>query len=196
MSEKCVVIGVLELVAAQDCERMIQSLGWDGLRTLWDNIENRSTPGWDAGKAFEYLVIRAFQLDGADIRWPYSVKFFGEEVEQIDGAVHCLGLSCLVESKDFADGTKVNIAPIAKLRNQLLRRPAGILGLIFSRTGFTEPARNLSCFSSPQGILLWNGEEIKYALDNENMCELLILKYRAYIEDGLPDYNVRERDIP
>jgi hypothetical protein len=184
------------LVAAKDYERMIQSLQWDELRTLWDNIENRSTPGWDAGKAFEYLVLRAFQLDGAQVRWPYSVKLFDEEVEQIDGAVHCLGLSCLVESKDFADETKVNIAPIAKLRNQLLRRPAGVVGLVFSRTGFTLPARNLSCFSSPQAILLWDGEEIKYALDNENICELLILKYRAYIEDGLPDYNVIERDIP
>jgi hypothetical protein len=185
----------LQLVAAQDCERMIRSLGWEGLRALWDNIENRSTPGWDSGKAFEYLVIRAFQLDGARVRWPYSVKLFDEEVEQIDGAVHCLGLSCLVESKDFAEGIKVNIAPIAKIRNQLLRRPAGVVGLVFSRTGFTLPARNLSCFSSPQAILLWNGEEIKYALDNEIIRELLMLKYRIYVEDGLPDYNVRERDI-
>ena len=183
------------MVAPQDCERMIRSLGWDGLRALWDNIENRSTPGWDPGQAFEYLVIRAFQLDGARVRWPYSVLLFDEEVEQIDGAVHCLGLSCLVESKDFADGTKVNIAPIAKPRNQLLRRPAGVVGLVFSRTGFTPPARNLSCFSSPQAILLWDGSEIKYALDNETICELLILKYRAYVEDGLPDYNVIERDI-
>lgn len=106
---------------------MIQSLQWDGLRTLWDNIENRSTPEWDAGRAFEYLVLRAFQLDGARVKWPYSVTLFDEEVEQIDGAVHCLGLSCLVESKDFTDKT-VDITPIAKLRNQLLRRPAGTVG--------------------------------------------------------------------
>jgi hypothetical protein len=124
------------LVVAKDYERMILSLQWDGLRTLWDNIENRSTPGWDAGRAFEYLVLRAFQLDGAEVKWPYSVTLFDEVVEQIDGAVHCVGLSCLVESKDFADKT-VDITPIAKLRNQLLRRPAGTVGLIFSRTGFT-----------------------------------------------------------
>jgi hypothetical protein len=182
------------LVAAKDYERMIQSLQWDELRTLWDNIENRSTPGWDAGKAFEYLVLRAFQLDGAEIKWPYSVTFFDEVVEQIDGAIYYSGLSCLVESKDFADKT-VDITPIAKLRNQLLRRPAGTVGLMFSRTGFTNAAVSLSCFSLPQAILLWNGAEIKYALEREKICELLTLKYRACVEDGLPDYNAIEGEV-
>ena len=184
------------MATAAEYESMITSLQWDGLRTLWDNIENRNTPGWDAGKAFEYLVIRAFQLDGAEVRWPYSVELFGEKVEQIDGVVYSNGLSCLVESKDFADKTNVDIAPIAKLRNQLLRRPAGTVGLVFSRTEFTDPARHLSYFSLPQAILLWNGEEIKYALDREIICELLTLKYRVCVEHGLPDYNVRELDIP
>ncbi len=182
------------MVAPQDCERMIRSLGWDGLRALWDNIENRSTPGWDAGQAFEYLVIRAFQLDCALVKWPYSVTLFDEVVEQIDGVVYCSGLSCLVESKDFADKT-VDIAPIAKIRNQLLRRPAGTLGIVFSRTGFTNPAINLSYFSLPQAILLWNGPEIRYALEREKICELLTLKYRACVKDGLPNYNVIEGDI-
>jgi hypothetical protein len=60
----------------------------------------------------------------------------------------------------------------------------------FSRTGFTDPARNLSRFLSLQAILLWDGDEIKYALDNEKICELLVLKYRVCIENGLPDYNI------
>ncbi|MCC3513373.1 MAG: hypothetical protein JGK29_31490 [Microcoleus sp. PH2017_17_BER_D_A] len=92
------------------------------------------------------------------------MTLFDEVVEQIDGAVHWLGLSCLVESKDFADKT-VDITPIAKLRNQLLRRPAGTVGLIFSRTGFTNAAVSLSYFSLPQAILMWNGAELKYALE-------------------------------
>jgi hypothetical protein len=184
------------LATAAEYENRIGVLQWDGLRALWENIEQRNTPQWDAGKAFEYLILRAFQLDGAQVRWPYRVQLFGEEVEQIDGAIYCAGISCLVESKDFADKTNVDVAPIAKLRNQLLRRPAGTVGLVFSRTGFTDPARHLSYFSLPQTILLWNGEEIKYALDNEIICELLTLKYRVCVEDGLPDYDVRERDIP
>jgi Restriction endonuclease len=190
------VRGGLELTAAAKYEAMIQSLQWDGLRSLWQEIEQRSTPGWDSGKAFEYLVLRAFQLDGAEVRYSYSVKLFGEEIEQVDGVVYYSGLACLIESKDFADRVNVDVTPIAKLRNQLLRRPASTIGLVFSRTGFTDPARHLSYFSLPQTILLWSGEELKYALEQEVICELLILKYRVCIEDGLSDYDVRERDIP
>lgn len=177
------------MATAAKYEGIIKSLLWDGLRSLWNDIEERHTPDWESGKAFEYLVLRAFQLDGAEVKFPYSVRLFDEEVEQIDGAIHCLGISCLVESKDFTE-KKVDIAPIAKLRNQLLRRPAATIGLVFSRTGFTPPALALSHFSLPQAILLWNGEEIKYALDNEKICELLVLKYRMCIEHGLPDYNI------
>jgi hypothetical protein len=186
----------LELTAAAQYEAMIQSLRCYAAQLLWQAIEQRNTQGWDAGKAFEYLVLRAFELDGAEVRYSYSVKLFGEEVEQVDGVVYCSGLACLLESKDFADKVNVDITPIAKLRNQLLRRPASTLGLVFSRTGFTDPARHLSYFSLPQTILLWSGEEIKYALEQEAICELLVLKYRVCVEDGLPDYDVRERDIP
>lgn len=142
------------MTTAAQYEAMIQSLQWDDLRSLWQKIKQRNTPEWGSGKAFEYLVIRAFQLDGAQVRYSYSVRFGeGEEVEQIDGAVHYSGLSCLVESKDF-DQRNVNIEPIAKLRNQLLRRPASVVGLVFSCTGFTNPAIMLSRFLSPQTILL------------------------------------------
>jgi hypothetical protein len=185
----------LGLAASAQYENAIKSLQWDGLRSLWSQIEDRSTPDWDSGKAFEYMVLRAFELDGAEVKWPYRVRLFGEEVEQIDGVIYSEGLSFLVESKDFTD-KNVDIAPIAKLRNQLLRRPASTIGLLFSRTGFTDPARHLSYFSLPQTILLWNGEEIKYALKKEIICELLTLKYRVCVEDGLPDYDVREREIP
>ena len=183
------------LATAEQYETIIQSLNWEGLRSLWHDIEERNTPGWDQGKAFEYLVIRTFQLDGASVKYSYRVRLFGEEVEQIDGVVYCSGLSCLVESKDLAH-PGMDITPIAKLRNQLLRRPAGTLGLVFSRTGFTNPARHLSYFSLPQAILLWSGEEIKYALERQSICELLVLKYRVCVEDGLTDYDVREREIP
>lgn len=172
----------------------IEEFSWEELQTLWMAIEQRDTTEWEAGKAFEYLILRAFQLDGAEVRWPYSVQLFGEEIEQIDGAVYCAGLSCLVESKDLAEN--VAIAPVAKLRNQLLRRPVGTVGLMFSRTGFTDPARVLAHFALPQAILLWSGEEIAYALRQKTICELLVLKYRVCVESGLPDYDVRERDIP
>ena len=48
----------------------------------------------------EYLVIRAFEVEGAPVTYPYTVFVGGTVVEQIDGAVYTDGLSCLVECKD------------------------------------------------------------------------------------------------
>ena len=101
----------------------------------------------------------------------------------------------MLYSIDLKSAINIDVAPVAKLRNQLLRRPASTLGIVLSRTDFTDPARYLSYFSLPQAILLWSGAEIKYALEQEVICELLIFKYRICIEDGLPDYDVRERGI-
>jgi hypothetical protein len=55
------VYGGLGLTTAAQYEAMIQSLQWGGLRSFWQEIEQRNTPGWDAGKAFEYLVLRAYE---------------------------------------------------------------------------------------------------------------------------------------
>lgn len=54
------------------------------LRKLWRSIEEGKTveDGWDAGKAFEYLVVRAFQIEGADVRWPYDIEI-GGSVEEL-----------------------------------------------------------------------------------------------------------------
>jgi Restriction endonuclease len=174
---------------AMEYEARIRALDWDGLRELWDAIQQRGAPDWGAGRAFEYLVLRAFELDGAHVRWPYTVILLDEEIEQIDGAVHYGGLSCLVESKDQAQ--PLDIGAIAKLRNQLLRRPAGTVGLIFSRAGFTNPARILAQFVAPQPILLWSGTEIEYVMQSKQMCEYLTLKYRACAETGVSDYDIR-----
>ncbi len=125
-----------------ELEARIQSItDWNGLRNLWAAIQAGTTPGWEGGEALEYLVIRAFELDPGErviVRYPYVVSLFGEIVEEIDGAVHLPGLSCLVESKDW--GKNVAIGPIVKMRSQLLRRPAGTIGLTCSKTTFTRPA--------------------------------------------------------
>jgi hypothetical protein len=181
------------VASAEEYEARIGAMDWDTLRTLWNAIVQRTTPYREPGKAFEYLVLRAFQLDGAHVRWPYLVQLFGEDVEEIDGAVHCAGLSCLVESKDLAE--RVAIAPIAKLRNQLLRRPEATVGLVFSRMGFTDSARLLAHFALPQALLLWGGAEIEYALERRQIVDLLVAKHRMCVEEGLPDYDVREREL-
>jgi len=174
----------------EEYEAKIEPFGWPELRALWERIKIRDTPGWDAGKAFEYLVLRAFQLDGAVVRWPYKVSLYGhtETVEEIDGSVRVGGLYSLVESKDEDGG--VPIAPIAKLRNQLLRRPAGTLGMVFSSRLFTEPAIQLAHYALSQPILLWTGEQIEYVLYHENICELCERKYRVCVDYGLVDFDI------
>lgn len=166
----------------------------DRLLDLWKVIEGRNTsPDWAAGKALEYLVLRAFQLEGATVRWPYQVNIGGDVVEQIDGVVYSDGLSCLVECKDTE--SKVNIEPIAKLRNQLLRRPGTTTGIVFSSSAFTDPALTLAQFAAPQPILLWSGEEIEYAIRRRCIRQALVAKHRHCIEHALPDYNIVQGDL-
>lgn len=174
----------------------IVACDWPDLRKLWAAIESGSTTEWAPGKAFEYLVLRAFQLEGAEVEWPYSVRQAdvargGDEsvVEQIDGFVMVDGLACLLECKD--QEKPLNIEPIAKMRNLLLRRSTHVIGLVISRSGFTEPAMLLARFLSPQTILLWNGDEVAYALETEGFRKGLAAKYKAYVTKGLPDYHIR-----
>lgn len=175
--------------SAEEYAQRIAGYGWDDLSVLWEGIVKGETPGWETGKAMEYLVLRAFQLDGADVRWPYRVYDQGEEIEQIDGVVYADGLVSLRECKD--ERAKINIEPIAKLRNQLLRRPGAAIGMVFSRSGFTDSAVTLARFIAPQTILLWEGLEIAYALQRHQIRQALLTKYHYCIEFGYPNYDTR-----
>src|SRR5438067_12520778 len=127
-------------------------------------------------KAFEYLVIRMFELDKAQVTWPYPVYLFGGKAkEQIDGAVRFGGLHWLIESKDEDD--KIAMDPIAKLRNQMLRRPWGTIGLVFTSTKFTPSAVQMTHFPLPQPLLLWTGAEVEYALGQKKICVFAQEKY-------------------
>ena len=82
------------------------------------------------------------------------------------------------------------------MRNQLLRRPASSIGLVFSTSGYTLPAETMARFTAPQTILLWDGDEVKYGLERKSMVAGLVAKYRRSIEDGLPNYDIREEGLP
>jgi hypothetical protein len=170
-----------------DCEKTIQAMDWADLRELWGKIKTGSDTGWDSGRAFEYLVPRAFQLDGARVRWPYRILLHEEVVEQFDGVVEAAGLYCLLESKDWSK--PISIDPIAVLRNQLLRRPAATIGMVFSRSGYAEAALLLAGYLGGQTILLWHPGEITLALNEERIVPLLAAKYRACVESGIHDAN-------
>jgi hypothetical protein len=171
-----------------DYQQRIAAYDYPRLLALWAQIQAGETPGWDPGKAFEYLVIRAFELEGAAVTYPFSVNLSGILVEQIDGAIYSDGLSCLVECKDQEGNLAID--PVAKLRNQLLRRPAGVVGLVFSSTGFTASTMMLSQYGGGQSILLWEAEDLDYALNRQQLRQGLVQKYRYCVERGLPHYSL------
>ena len=166
----------------------IQTFDRSQLLNLWDHIQNNDTPDWEPGRALEYLVIRAFELEGAEVAYPFVVQMGGTIVEQIDGAVHTNGLSCLIECKDQAGN--VNIDPIAKLRNQLLRRPPAVCGILFSTSGFTEATELLTQYSTQPAIMLWNGADLDYALQHQCLRRGLVKKYQKFAERGLSNYSL------
>lgn len=178
------------MASSRELEAKIATYKWRDLASLWKEIKSQTTQSWGAGRALEYLILRAFQLEGAEVQWPYQVNVSGEIIEQIDGVIYSDNLSCLIECKDLAE--PVNIEPIAKLRNQLLRRPATAIGVIFSRTGYTPSALTLAQFLAPQTILLWEGQEIEYALRKRVFRRGLSEKYKFCVEKGLPNYDLEK----
>jgi hypothetical protein len=156
----------------------IQTYGWTELETLWQNIQEGNTPDWASGKALEYFILRAFELEKAEVRYPYFVS----NVEQIDGVIYIENIACIIECKDTTD--LLNFEPIAKLRSQLMHRPVATIGSIFSISGITQPALKLLDTIQPQTILIWEKVEIDYCLKNKKFCASLIKKYRTEIEFG------------
>lgn len=181
-------------VQSQEIER-IRTMDRDALLRLWDRLvagKGEAPSKWTKGHAFEHLVLRAFQIEQAIVQWPYTVNLGDEIVEEIDGAIHSHGLTCICQSKNWMQ--KVNVEPLAMLRNQLLRRPAATIGLVFSSSGFTDPAIALARYFSPQTILIWNGDEIEYGLRHATLVPGLHAKHRHAVEHGLPDFDIRSMD--
>ena len=171
------------------------------LQQLFEEIENEVSPrlhtlptqAWESGKAMEYLVLRAFELEQIRVRYPFSVqnRLTGERttLEQIDGVVYSESLACLVESKDWRD--PVDFDEIARLQSNLQRRPTSAIGLFFARSGYTEPAQVLTRIRMQPTVLLWEWGEVRVALEKRKMREALHLKYRFAVEEGDPIYDVR-----
>jgi hypothetical protein len=180
-----------------DYKDAIKKLDWDDLKKLW--YERRDNPElqkqWKKGKFFEYAILRAFEIEGAEVKYPFSVPYplavdDGKEiVEQIDGIIYEDGLTVLAESKDYEDD-KIDIEPLAKLQVRLKRRPMPVIGCIFTATGFTLPAQILIESLMPHTILLWNYNDIKYCFDNHCFREGLRSKYRNVIEEANHMFNL------
>ena len=172
------------MASEEELKNKIQSYDWPELEKLWKKIQEGTT-GWGSGKALEYFILRAFELEQAVVRYPYSVS----NIEQIDGVIYIENIACIIECKDTS--IPLNFEPIAKLRSQLMRRPSAVIGSIFSMSGITQPALKLLDTIQPQTILIWEKVEIDCCLKNKSFCTSLIKKYRAEIEyGGYVRYNV------
>lgn len=173
----------------------IRKLQWNQLRGMWSKIASGTKIyGWNSGKALEHLVLRGFELDGAKVTWPFDVQIDGDVIEQIDGVVYVRHIPCLIECKHTTD--RVNVEPLAKLRNQLLRRHSNAVGSIFSVNGFTAPAETLAQFMAPQAIMLWNGYELQEMLKSEKFVDPFMTKYEYLIEQGIADFDTRAASVP
>lgn len=170
-----------------------QAMAWPDLQDLWEVIAGDTLSGWDQGKAFEHLVVRGFELSGLRVEYPYDVPPGGRPIEQIDGLVYLGESPFLIECKDKH---KVDIEAIAKLHNQLLRRPPTTMGCVFTSGNFTEPALLLASYMVPYRVLLWSSFDVERAIKLQDFGCVLRQKYENLcmygLTDDLSNYMVRE----
>jgi hypothetical protein len=175
-------------------QRRVLALEHRDLLELWEGLRAGVTPAdWPAGVLLEYLILRAFQLEGAEVTWPYRVYQEGVLLEQIDGVVYFDGVSCLVEFKDVT--RPVDAVAIVKLKSQLLRRPRTTLGALFNTGEFSSTALTLTWMLPPPDVLLWRGAEIDVALRERRLIEGMRRKLRYAVEMGLVELNLDGRKI-
>jgi hypothetical protein len=168
----------------------------NALNGFWNKIKaGEPLRGWPAGFAFEYMILRAFEIDGAAVTYPYPVELFGKKnVEQIDGLVSIenKNLHVLVESKEW--DRSIPFGPIAKIRSQLMRRPSALVGSIFTASKFSIETSILAHFLAPQTIMLWTVEDIEYCFENEYFVGSLEAKYHYALREGKPHLDLKGND--
>jgi hypothetical protein len=169
-----------------------EAMGWSDLADLWEQIKVGDTPEWDGGKALEHLIVRGFILSRLEAEYPYDVPPGGKPLEQIDGLVYLQCYAFLLECKDK---DTVDIEAIAKLRNQLLRRPDTTFGCVFAADRFTAQALVLVDFSVPHRILLWSGVDIEDCVRRNDFAAMLLDKYRHLCKYGLTDHSPNYKEL-
>lgn len=177
----------------------IRKMGRQDLIKLWEDHsqEGFDDSFWKKGKVLEYVALRAFEIEREGcVTYPYDVYYTvcsgyeNKPIEQIDGAVHVDELYALVECKDYVDD-KINVEPLAKLRNQLARRHSNLFGIFFSATDLTPPAEILVGHMAPQLIILWSKEDIEFCLYNGCFIPCLKIKYKMAVEACVYNYPFR-----
>ncbi|MFP2910845.1 hypothetical protein ACLESD_38585 [Pyxidicoccus sp. 3LFB2] len=174
--------------AEEKYARRVQGMGRVELRALWRQIKAREElEDWPPGRALEFMMLRAFQLERARVVWPYV-----NATEQIDGAIHTDGLACIVETKDHAES--VGFDAISKLALQLQRRPGASIGLLFSTSEYSLSVIETVRIHPIRNVLLWQGSDIDLALEY-GMRAALRIKWRRAVEQARLSYRLQKEDF-
>lgn len=155
----------------------IRSYDWGKLKKFWSQIKIGNTSGWASGKALEYMLVRAFDLEGAEVVYPYNNTVHIAK-EQFDGYIFVkeLGAGFLIECKDWND--KVTFDELAKLHGRLTYRMPSTYGIFLSKMGFTPSSVELMFMMHPHNILLWSFDEIDECFKNHKFMKALKYKYQ------------------
>lgn len=164
-------------------------LNRNDLLSLWVAMRRGDSTAFAPGKALEYLIIRSFELEQCRVEYAFEVNLLGNVIEQIDGFVEIEGTGFLCECKD-TPSHNVSFDPIAKMVARLNRRPSSDVGAIIATSEFTEPALVLANFTFPRTVLLWNVDEIEYALKKQYFRAGMKAKLRQAQMRGISDYNI------
>lgn len=178
-----------------DTLRTWQARNWKDLRTIWDNLIERTPPAFrersltatEAGTVFERWVMEAFRLSGATGTYGYNVPRVSSDqtLEQIDGLVIDGWQGFLVEAK--CQDEPIDFAPLAVLNLRVTKRPVGTLGLFFSVSGYTPPAVECIHEFQPLRVLLFDADDLRDMLRSpKSMLSLVQRRWGVAVQYGRP----------
>lgn len=183
---------------------------WNDLQSIWRSLlpqlaenglkgepsfRNETISAQDAGIVFERLVLEAFRLSKAEVHEPFRVpsRSTSYAMEQIDGLVVVNEWQAfLVESKLHKESLSFN--PIALLNHRVEQRIIGTVGLFFSASGYTDPARESAQYLRPIRVLLFDGTELNRAIETRDLVQLVKEKWIGAVKYGDPYYSVIESE--
>lgn len=156
--------------------------------------DDKPEPKWKPGQAFEYFILRCFELDKSTVTYPYGhIIGLNGKTQETDGVIYTRRLSCLVESKDINHDVQMKV--VAKLRHRLMDRSDLMIGCVFtSRKSYKYETFALAHFyQDSKLILLWNGDEIEALLKNKrSFVRALGIKYMMAVEKLCPYYDTQQ----
>jgi len=164
-----------------------------GPPTFRDEVIDPRKSGW----VFERWVLEAFRLDGVQgyHRFASPMTTSGRTREEIDGLVYDGWQGFLIEAKN--EGNRVGIDPIFRLHLMAEQRPIGTMGLMFSMSGFTDPAIELAERLRPIRILLFDRNDLDWAITPEGgMLAMVRRKWTLALRSGRPHIAVTESTPP